>query len=111
MPLSPELARFLVDHATAESRAVFASGVNGAPTAANLAAAMRAKGYQVGDADIMPALEASTQSALADRQLDGVVGGASLQALDNNLQADMSMIANILDKMNALYSQIAGTGG
>jgi hypothetical protein len=75
MTFSAELTRFLADHATTEGWAAFANGIGTPPTAANLAAAMSAKGYQVGEAEVAGALELAKQSALADHQLDGVVGG------------------------------------
>jgi hypothetical protein len=76
MTLSTELSRFLADHATAESWAAFTCGIEAEPTAANLAAAMSAKGYQVGEAEVVAALELGKQMALADHQLGGVVGGS-----------------------------------
>lgn len=128
MPLSSELTRFLADYATAENRAVFARGVDGAPSVANLAAAIRARGYQVDDTDVATMLEAAKQSALEDRELDAVVGGQDstrneptnktltdtdaqkLQAINSNLQQDMSKIADIIDRMNQVYNTIARSG-
>jgi hypothetical protein len=78
MTLSAEMTRFLADHATAESRAAFASGVETPPTAANFAAAMSAKGYQIGEAEILAVLEFSKSVALDDQQLDGAIGGQNI---------------------------------
>jgi hypothetical protein len=77
MALSAEMTRFLGDHATAESWAAFVGVVATPLTAANLAAAMSAKGYHVGEADVVAALDFSKSGVLADRQIDGVVGGSN----------------------------------
>ena len=102
MTLSPELTRFLADHATAESWAAFANGVGTAPTAANLAAAMSAKGYQVGEADVVAALEFSKQSPLADQQLDAVVGGTGTN--DDLVNTISTATAAVKDKLGEMSS-------
>jgi hypothetical protein len=79
---SAELKRFLADHATAESRAAFASSVGTHATVATLAAAMSAKGYQVGEAEVSAALDLSKQVALSDEQLAAVVGGQDMNVGD-----------------------------
>jgi hypothetical protein len=83
MAFSPELTRFLADHATAESWADFSNGVATPPTAATLAAAITAKGYRVGEAEIGAALELAKQAALTDRQLDAVVGGGFSETFES----------------------------
>ena len=88
MTVSAELMRFLDDHAMAESRAAFASGVGPGATAATLAAAFNAKGYRIREADVVAALESRNQSALADEKLDGVVGGQGLDGLDARMGND-----------------------
>ena len=80
--LSTELKRFLADHATAESRAAFASSVGTHATVATLAAAINAKGYQVGEAEVSAALDLSKQVALTDQQLAAVVGGQDMNVGD-----------------------------
>jgi hypothetical protein len=79
---SAELKRFLADHATEESRAAFASSVGTHATVATLAAAMSAKGYQVGEAEVSAALDLSKQVALSDEQLAAVVGGQDMNVGD-----------------------------
>ena len=102
MTLSAELTRFLADHAKAESWAAFAGGTEKAPTAANLAAAMSAKGYQVGEAEVAAALEFAKQSALADHQLDGVVGGQAIgsQDLTSTIATATESVKNKLAEMS-----------
>jgi hypothetical protein len=80
--LSTELKRFLADHATAESRAAFASSVGTHATVATLVAAMSAKGYQVNEAEVSAALDLSKQVALTDQQLAAVVGGQDMNVGD-----------------------------
>jgi hypothetical protein len=80
--LSTELKRFLADHTTAESRAAFASSVGTHATVATLAAAINAKGYQVGEAEVSAALDLSKQVALTDQQLAAVVGGQDMNVGD-----------------------------
>jgi hypothetical protein len=82
MTFSAELKRFLADHATAESRAAFASSVGTHAAVATLAAAMNAKGYQVGEAEVSAALALSKQVALSDEQLAAVVGGQDMNVGD-----------------------------
>ena len=82
MTFSAELKRFLADHATAESRANFASSVGTHATVATLATAMNTKGYQVGEAEVSAALDLSKQVALTDQQLAAVVGGQDMNVGD-----------------------------
>ncbi|CAN5866046.1 hypothetical protein BH11PSE3_BH11PSE3_07780 [soil metagenome] len=77
MTFSTEMTRFLADHATVESLAAFADGSGRTRTAADLAAAMKAQGYGVDEAEVSAALEYGKEIALTDRQLDGVVGGSA----------------------------------
>jgi hypothetical protein len=58
-------------------------------------------------ADIQGKVSDSSDAATSTNQKDT----ASLQGLNNNLQFDISMIANVLDKMNQLFSLIARVGG
>ncbi len=105
MTLSAELTRFLADHATAESWAAFANGIGTAPTAATLAAAMSAKGYQVGETEVIAALQFSKQVALADHKLDGVVGGQGIDKGDL-----VSTITTATDSVNNKLAKLQQGG-
>ncbi len=101
MTFSAELKRFLADHATAESRAAFASSVGTHATVATLAAAMNAKGYKVGEAEVSAALDLSKQVALSDQQLAAVVGGQDMNVGDLMNSASTATDA-IRDKLSAM---------
>ena len=121
--MSTGLSRFLADNATAESWAAFTTGIEIEPTAANLAAAMRAKGYQVDEAEVVAALELGKQMALADQQLGTVVGGANsdlesligsaygrytsdLESLKASIAANPSMSEDAQDQLKAKNLQL-----
>ena len=109
MTLSPELSRFLADHVTVESWAAFTKGVATPPTAATLAAAMNAKGYQVGETEVVAALEFGKQSALADQQLDGVGGGQAFDFV--KITSDqVAKVGNELDGLNASNQDVSSAG-
>jgi hypothetical protein len=103
MTPSAELKRFLADHATAESWAAFTKGVGTAPTAATLAAAMSAKGYLVGEAEVVAALQFGKQSALSDQNLHGVVGGHGVDPADpaKSIQDATSAVAGKLAQLRS----------
>jgi hypothetical protein len=103
--LSTELKRFLADHATAESRAAFASSVGTHATVATLAAAINAKGYQVGEAEVSAALDLSKQVALTDQQLAAVVGGQDMNVGD---LMNSQMLMNHLSQVSEASSNIVG---
>jgi hypothetical protein len=103
MTLSAEMTRFLADHATAESWAAFASGIETPPTAATLAGAMSAKGYQVGEAEVTAALKFSKQSPMADRQLDAVVGGQGTNPSAEDTTKEMrDIIRDVREKLSQM---------
>ena len=62
---------------------------------------MSAKGYQVGEAEVAAALELAKQSALADHQLDGVVGGQAIgsQDLTSTIATATESVKNKLAEM------------
>ena len=103
--LSTELKRFLADHATAENRAAFASSVGPHATVATLAAAINAKGYQVGEAEVSAALDLSKQVALTDQQLAAVVGGQDMNVGD---LMNSQMLMNHLSQVSETSSNIVG---
>jgi uncharacterized protein DUF5407 len=99
--LSTELKRFLADHATAESWAAFASSVGTHATVATLAAAMNAKGYQVGEAEVSAALDFSKQVGLSDQQLAAVIGGQDMNA-GNLMNSSSTATDAVRDKLSAM---------
>ena len=103
--LSTELKRFLADHAAAESRAAFASSVGPHATVATLAAAINAKGYQVGEAEVSAALDLSKQVALTDQQLAAVVGGLDMNVGD---LMNSQILMNHLSQVSEASSNIVG---
>lgn len=105
MTISAEVTRFLSDHGTAESWAGFVNGVGPAPTPANIAAAMSAKGYQVGEADVIAALAISKQSALNDQQLHGVVGGQGDELSRDSLVSAISVATESVNNKLAELKQ------
>lgn len=113
MAISSELARFLTDHATAESWAAFKSGVGSTPTAATFAAALNAKGYQVGEAEIAAGQELGRQWALSDGQLEGVVGGQEMDvnALLSMIKEATAHVAPELARQAGLYVDANGQLG
>jgi len=106
MTFSAELKRFLADHATEESRAAFASSVGTHATVATLAAAMSAKGYQVGEAEVSAALDLSKQVALSDEQLAAVVGGQDMNVGDL-MNSSSTATDAARDKLSAMGSKDA----
>lgn len=69
---SPDLARFRADHASEAARAAFLARLGGTATPAAAAAAARALGYQVTEADF------ATPPGLTEAELDRVAGGARM---------------------------------
>jgi uncharacterized sodium:solute symporter family permease YidK len=98
---SAELKRFLADHATAESRAAFSSSIGAHATVATLAAAMNAKGYQVGEAEVSAALDFSKQVGLSDQQLAAVVGGQDMN-VGNLMNSSSTATDAARDKLSAM---------
>ncbi|WBV43331.1 hypothetical protein [Pseudoroseomonas cervicalis] len=66
---SPDLARFRADHASEAARAAFLARLGPSATPGAAAAAARALGYQVTEADFAPPPE------LAETELDRIAGG------------------------------------
>jgi hypothetical protein len=98
---SAELKRFLADHATAESRAAFSSSVGTHATVATLAAAMNAKGYKIGEAEVSAALDFSKQVGLSDQQLAAVVGGQDMN-VGNLMNSSSTATDAARDKLSAM---------